>query len=506
MTFNKKILVLGNETAETDQLVSTLAQESDTQNYGLITSVDFDTSNFGYYHTTVIDLLPGEIAQISSNFDLVQLSNQSKESYPHYKSFVTTVRLMQDLEQDGVTVSYGDNESAKYLLYWKNLLKENKSFCFYPFLAHVETDLGNFICTKSTNIISKDVDIVNWHSNPDYVKVRQNMLEGKPNRLFCQDCYSREQQGLESARQYETLEWAERLSAKSIDDFVKITSPLYYEVWLNNTCNIMCRTCHDGYSNKIEKEWQAIGIPKTPNFHLNNTQYNKIDLDVVERVYWGGGEPTIMHEFHSFLERCISKGKTDFELTIGTNGMKFTKKLVELLDHFSNVNLSFSIDGYEKVNDYIRWKSKWNTIIDNSRMMRDRGHTISLQTVFSMWSISRMHETFEFFDQEFPDSGLLVQTGGGQNGYFMPFNHPMPELVVESMKRCQQTKKYYTNGRSIKTMIDSLLDHYTNPNYNVDINLLEKFYKFNDALDNSRNTRVGDYIPELEEGRKRYFK
>jgi hypothetical protein len=86
----------------------------------------------------------------------------------------------------------------------------------------------------------------------------------------------------------------------------------------------------------------------------------------------------------------------------------------------------------------------------------------------------------------------------------LPYNHPCPELVVESMRRCQQTKIYYINGRSVKSTVDLILEHYSNPKYKVDIELLRKFYEFNDKLDSYRNSRLGDYIPELEQARKIY--
>ena len=53
-------------------------------------------------------------------------------------------------------------------------------------------------------------------------------------------------------------------------------------------------------------------------------------------------------------------------------------------------------------------------------------------------------------------------------------------------------------------MVDLMIDHYTKPNYNVDIKLLEKFYSFNDKLDRYRNSNLKDYIPELAEARKKY--
>ena len=500
-----KILVLGNETSRTDELTSELAKTSNTINHGLISDPNLSIDRDGYYHTTVSDLTPGEIVQISNKFNRVIMLDQPKESYPHYKVFVTTLRLMYDLEMNGIATEYQNNESAKSLMKWRQYLKENKSFCFYPFLALLDNIDETTICPKNKLPITKSSNIVNWQTNAEYMTIRNKMAAGELMPERCSDCYDREIEGQESTRQYETLEWTQRLSLESVDDFFKIKSPVVLEMRPSNMCNIMCRTCDDGHSHLIEREWKTIGIPLV-DWKYTNSSFDNIDFNTVERIYWAGGEPTIMPEFYDFLQRCISAGRTDFELNIGTNGMKFSDKIVKLLDNFTNVCFSFSYDGYREVNDYIRWRSNFDTIVDNGRMLRDHGHRIGLQTVFSMWSITRMHEVFEFYDSEYLGSGLLVQVGAGQDDAFMPFNHPCPELVLESMRRCQQTKIYYMNGRSIKSMIDLMIDYYSNPNYKVDVELLRKFYEFNDKLDQVRNTQLINYIPELEQARTLYFK
>jgi hypothetical protein len=72
-----------------------------------------------------------------------------------------------------------------------------------------------------------------------------------------------------------------------------------------------------------------------------------------------------MPEVQEFMRTCIEKNKTDFFLTMCTNGVKISDEFLELLGHFPNTNFSFSIDGYDKVNDYWRSGSKWDRVIDN---------------------------------------------------------------------------------------------------------------------------------------------
>jgi hypothetical protein len=54
-------------------------------------------------------------------------------------------------------------------------------------------------------------------------------------------------------------------------------------------------------------------------------------------------------------------------------------------------------------------------------------------------------------------------------------------------------------------MVDLTLTHYSNPNYKVNVDHLRYFYDFNAKLDQSRGSKLVDYIPELEEGCKIYL-
>lgn len=500
-----KILVIGNETRDTDNAVTDLAVQSNSVNHGLITDSNFVPTHGGYYHTTVVDLSPGDIANLAKYFDKVMMLDQDPKSYPHFKSLLTTVRLMYDLEAKGIDTVYRDNKSAQRFLHWRKFLNENKSFCFYPFAALINDKEHAHICEKNYTPLAKIKTIEQWRNDPKFGEIRANMLNDTQMPEYCNDCYKREAIGQESMRQFETLEWACRIEANSAQDFAKIEKPIYYEIRPSNKCNILCRTCDDLHSHLIEKEYKKIGIPLSVKPKYQNTPFDQIDFETVKAIYVGGGEPTILAEFYDFLEKCISVGQTDFDLNIGTNGLKYSDKIIKLLDHFSSVCFSVSIDGYKKINDYIRWGSDFDTIVSNTHMLQDRGHKIAFQTVFSLYNLTRIHEIFEFYDREFPGCSSLVNFAVGDNKFFEPDNHPLPELVVESMKRCQQTKVYYSNGRSIKSMVDLILEHYSDPDYRVNVNHLKQFYEFNAKLDQSRGSKLVDYVPELEQGCRLYL-
>jgi hypothetical protein len=501
MTLESRILCLGNETQDTDNLTTQLALQAGLQNRGLITDPLFVPELPGYYHTTVVDLNEGQIKNLSQFFHNVIWLDQSQDSYPHWKTFLRTFRLIKNLEQSGVSVQYLENKNSQHINYWWNFLRTNQSFCHHPFLALIpdQGDMTN-ICPKTKTPIKPVSQITDWRTDSDYRKFRDRMLEGKKMPMHCGECYDKELRGVESTRQFETLEWAVKMKLGTEQDFNQLAHPVFYEIRPSNKCNIMCRMCDDARSHLIEKEKIKLGKDLIP-WRFQDLPFEKINLETLQRVYVGGGEPTIMPEFYDFLQSCIKANKTDFELCIGTNGMKFSKKLISLLDHFSDVILSISFDGYGRVNDYIRWRSDFNTVVNNAKMMQGLGHKIGLQTVPSMYNLTRLHELFEFYDQEFPGSSCLVQSAEGVEG-LRPWYHPRPDLVVDSLERCFKTNTYLANGRSCQGYIDGMYAHYSSENYRVNPIILKQFFDYNDELDRARNSRLGDYIPELEQARE----
>jgi sulfatase maturation enzyme AslB (radical SAM superfamily) len=329
------------------------------------------------------------------------------------------------------------------------------------------------------------------------------MLEGTRLPAHCHACYKYEDLGIESYRQFETLDWVSQLDLDSVDDLKKIDHPYYYEILLGNHCNIKCRGCQPEFSNPIGIESKKFNIippiqlrwdPATPSI-------DHIDIDKLNeksQVYFQGGEPTIMPEVLEFMQRCLEKNKTNFDLSMCTNGVKISDKFLKLVSNFPNTNFSFSIDGFSHINDYWRSGSQWDTVIANAKLLQSQGHFISINTVPGIYNVTNLHLLFEFLDREFPFTSVYLQIN------YLPwqsvYNHPNADLVIASMQKCMNTSTYLSNGKSCKTAIDSIYKHYSsNPTCNVDD--LRAFFNYNDQLDRARGVCLADYIPELEAAR-----
>lgn len=500
--FDKKILCIGNETQATDDLVSILAAKDDTTNHGLVTRSDFRPTSPGYYHTSIVDVSAGDIVlYLARGFDLIKMLDQHVDTYPHWKSFLYTFKAMAELEKKGFNTDFRNNEHNKNIIYWTNVLDSNKSFCILPFMT-LSTNFGHAsLCMKTDWQITRIESLTDWANDPGFAPIRKNMLDGIMMPDKCSTCYEREESGQDSPRKFESLEAAIELRLTHVDDLKKIKRPTIYDIRPNNKCNIMCRICNGSYSHLIEEENKKIN--SAPVFEIKRLQpipHDIIDFDSAKRIYWAGGEPTVMPEFYSFLRDCIKRGKTDFDLNIGTNGQKISNTLLSLLKEFPKVTFSVSIDGYKKVNDYIRWLSDFDTIRNNCHRILKDGHTVAFQTVFSIWNATRIHEIYEFYDREFPMCNTLSQPANGSvQSHIGPWHNPLRQQVLESMYRCRDTKVYYNNGRNANDVVEEIIFRFEN--YDYDRKILEKFFEYNDKLDQARGIRLVDYIPELEQAR-----
>jgi len=500
--FIQKILCLGDNSQDTDVRTSDLALKNNTKTHGLIVDAGFVPQDAGYYHTTILDIPFGGIVDLAKQFDCIVMHDQPAAQWSHWKPLLSTYKLMLELDSARHATVYKHNENIKSYLTFEKFLSENKSFCIYPWINHVQ-ELGQLnACARSQEKITTVAELGNWKTNAEYQKIRSAMLRGERLPKHCKVCYEYEDLGIESYRTFETKEWISKLNINSIEDLDKIEHPYYYEVRLSNKCNLMCRSCKPEHSHLIDREFKKYNIIYPKEQHFKYSSLDVIDISTLGpkvRVYLTGGEPTIMTEVMTFMKTCILAGKTDFDFTLGTNAQKISPTFLKLADHFSNMNFSVSLDGYGKINDYWRHGSDWNTVIDNIKLLESRGHNISINTVPGIYNVTNLHLLFEFLDQEFPHTSVYLQINhfGPQTAY----NHPFPDLVVSSIEQCRKTKMYYADGKSNKTCIDSLYNHYSQ-RPNCDLKLLKEFFDYNNRLDQVRGVKLEDYIPELAAGKQ----
>jgi MoaA/NifB/PqqE/SkfB family radical SAM enzyme len=322
------------------------------------------------------------------------------------------------------------------------------------------------------------------------------MLAGAMLPDHCSSCYKLEKIGILSARQQETVEWANRLNLQTTGDLDKIESPAYYEVRPSNVCNLKCRMCSPENSNLIEEEYKRLKLIPNDQRKIEYKNFDLVNFTNLKKLYVAGGEPTVSVDFYKFLDKCIQEKNTDFEFTVNTNGTKFSSKFKQQLSHFSKFGFIFSIDGYTDLNYYIRFPSDWNTIIDNAYWVMKNGHGLAFNITVSIYNVSNFYNLVEFLEREFPKTIIHCQLAETNNDVVSALNYPNSKAVLDNLLKIK-TLKFYNNNFLFNSFIDGLIDQYNKKDL-VPIEQMRQFFTFNDLLDASRSVKLVDYLPELD--------
>lgn len=494
----KKILCLGNNTEDTDTKTRQLSEQSGLPCHGLLSELDrplTDESHdrYGYYHSSIYDIEFGRLLDLMSKFDEIIVLDQPIEYWDHPDAFYRTLQITS---KSISPVKFVDQSLKETFDFFSSLVEKNPSFCIFPFIELLVNYDHTTVCCRSMTPVARLQDLTNFQSSPEYNAIRKKMLDGERIPSHCSSCYRLEDQGITSARQQETVEWAHRLRIKNLQDLVEISKPAYYEVRASNKCNLQCRMCEPQASHLIEREYRNIGLIKKDQKikEKYKTGFEIVDLDQAFKIYVAGGEPTVMKEFYKFLQQCIDNDKTDIEFLINTNGTNINEKFKKQLAHFKNFHFIFSIDGHGQLNHYIRWPSDWDQIIGNWEYLISQGHKISINTTVSIYNISSLHKLYEFIDRSFP--GTITHCAIAEN--LSPYLFPDKDIAIDSLSKVMETG-CYRNDPLFASSIDGYFRYFRDRHVKQD---LSDFFRFNDLLDQSRKIRLADYIPELDFYRK----
>ena len=450
------IICIGDGSSTSDIAAQEVAQNRSMKYFGVLDSST--VCEAGVYHTSKYDISPQQLADvIGTDVEILVLENADPE----------------------LLAVAGQNSILEYM-------KTNSSFCAMAWTSKYQMHYGHHrICCHQTGDISS-LDAV-----------KSQMLEGEP-VTQCGYCTRAEQQGRKSPTLEKTRELAAMTSATAVADITSIQSPFDYDIRTGNRCNAQCRMCCASDSHLIDKEYNKLGILNSQLGIIPSTEFDVVNLQTVKKLYVAGGEPLVTREFLDFLTRCIKENRTDFLLQINTNAFVLSKKFLDLIKQFSNVQFIVSVDGFEDALYYIRYPITWDKLVKNIALLSQIGDICFNHTV-SIYNVGRMYDLFAFFSTEYPTKSSLICYVDDPS-YLWFGNHPNKYQVIQEIQRCKTLQSYKTN-----TNFHDDIDHieHTIRTHALDDKLLDKFYAFNNLLDQSRNLKLAEYMPELVEENRR---
>ena len=151
----------------------------------------------------------------------------------------------------------------------------------------------------------------------------------------------------------------------------------HLDLRFGNSCNLKCISCYPGSSSSIADEVmemrEQLIIPLYPvSKQTNNNWYDEKFVDYfngmpLQEVYLTGGEPMMVKHLYAFL-KTLDRNVT---IRFNTNVTVFNPQIHELLKEFKKVIMSLSVDAIGKRAEYIRYGTSWELVEENSARYAD---------------------------------------------------------------------------------------------------------------------------------------
>jgi len=383
-------------------------------------------------------------------------------------------------------------------------------------------------------------DLIESRNCDKLKQVRLDFLNNKwhPDCIRCQreeasDMRSRFTYEKELWNHYFNKEDAKKLTTLDGSINVKEVPTVYYDLRFGNKCNIACRTCsptdsdawykehvkvfgnvyHDTSGkmiiSKVDGKYQ---VDKNIYKWYKNEHfwdYLKTQIPHIQLVHMVGGEPLIIDEQFRFLEECITQEYAHkIRIEHNSNIVYIPKRAWELWKHFKVIQIGVSIDGIGKVNDYIRYPSKWDKIYNNLLKFensKEGNFRIWPAVTVNIFNIIHLPKMFEWIiDQDFKNIGSAWQPIASLHPLHAPKYLNIKILPIEVKHKI---KKYFDEYKFTKheEKAKQLLNQYSNFMFQEDnSHELKNFFEITDKIDKIRNQKLEDYIPELYELIKDY--
>jgi len=241
----------------------------------------------------------------------------------------------------------------------------------------------------------------------DINKIRETMKKGE-RPVECQKCWNLEDQNLPSDRQIKnrrlSISSGRSLDLLKQDAIANQEKIMLLKLSASATCNSTCVTCSSFHSSA----WGALNRKITPTSSARN--YKTIDLDKLEPkidfqnlvgLILLGGEPLYEKRNLEILEHILSLGNDRVYLSIVTNGsMKLNSVWKQTLSKFRNLNLHVSIDGTERVFEYVRYPLSWDLLLENISFFRQITDSVSSSYTLSNLNLLYHRDTINWFKEQ----------------------------------------------------------------------------------------------------------
>lgn len=374
----------------------------------------------------------------------------------------------------------------------------SNTLCSFPFVhTDIEPNGDIKFCCSAWNNMHRDSNgnlyNITTHTlkeawNSDLLKqTRLDLINGKRPEV-CRYCWEMENADNTAGNSTRLQAANRRVSIESIQDRIEYARThngeldqlaFDFQLSIGNLCNLACKMCNSGYSTQYQKLYSKFfeksenisfikGVTVLPDEHMDKripfgttfdwplhiplSEIFKDHVMDLQRIFFTGGEPTLIPQVIEFIEYLSSvPHRDDLTMWPSTNCTNINRRLLNALEKFNNVWLNLSLDGMGDIAYIQRTPSNWESIERNVDMLIDwikeqsanpnKHFQLTLISTVTALNLHHITDFWEYFSQRYSDrvhfgvSVNLVMHRGTNFGVEI-----VPKSVAEELK--EKIKRY----------------------------------------------------------------
>lgn len=432
----------------------------------------------------------------------------------------------------------------------------DKTFCSSPWFHFRINSDGSYTTCRWSLYETTDKSIhthtlLEFYNDEVMCNMRNDILQGKQ-LSQCSNCYYEESFGKLNGRQRQLLKSGIKIkefdltlrSSPHYDNFkfslenrgLANLYPVDLQVDLGNTCNSSCIMCHPHSSSRLQREYQKLNQIDSKIFTIQNIAENWtrnnvlvekfisqiIKIPNLKYIHFLGGETLFEESFYTICEALIKSGISN-NIIVGTttNGTIYSDRLKNLMKNFKEFHLGISIESVTPLNDYIRFPSQIDTVLDNiNQFLHIRKSNpnlyISLRITPNIFSIFEIDRLFVYMiENNVIAESCNILTDPNQLRIEL-LSADLRSIVKDKIKNIidyyELESSNIINVRRNDLIPDVIanvvLDYYKFINeYRVPDNIDELRYaliKYTQAFETLHKNSILDYLPEYEKFLRHY--
>ena len=395
-----------------------------------------------------------------------------------------------------------------------------KTFCKVPFFGlSAKHDGQASICcnindykgiTKTGTVDAPGNEVFNLHTdsfndiwNSGYMRDFRNKMLTGGYETACQRCISHEKNGVRTMRKKYNSHFTDHDTEVRIHQHNHghlVSLPQWYDFRFSIVCDSSCAMCGPSSSSFLFKDWSKYSdllddanrnkLKKAKTHYkksLANTKFIeqvKNNLDKIKFFEFRGGEPLVDRDVMKFItDISNTKYAKDIRIDIVTNGQRFPEHFIETLNKFKAGYLRYSIDGFDKVNEFIRWPAKWSQCIKTLDLIKQlhSNWDIKIITTMQVYNVLNVGNLLLYLENN-TDYSVISNAVWGVD-HLSPYMMP---LETRRLYAASIADKFPTFANIIAKDVNI-----SSPK------LIEQLKLHNKLMERSRNINVLDVIPEM---------